>query len=192
MSIGVVVGLGNPGARYEVTRHNAGYLTVERLRCRLTGDPWSPGFSGRTSRVSVGGGWVHLLQPTTYMNGSGLSVARWVAATGCPVEAVLVVHDDLDLPLGRVRLKRGGGHGGHNGLRSVMDALGGAQFCRLRVGIGRPPPEFPGDVASFVLEAFAPSERNELDSLFDRAVDAVIRVVEDGLEVAMNVVNQRG
>jgi len=188
----LLVGLGNPGARYEHTRHNVGFRVLDSLRELGSAGPWRARFRGQVCELELGGGAVWLLKPMTFMNSSGASVGMATAALAIAAPELLVVHDDLDLPFGRLRLKRSGGDGGHNGVRSVAEALGGGGFPRLRFGIGRPPPEFSGDTAGFVLEAFAPSEREELDSLLDRAADAVLRVVRDGLDAAMTVVNQRG
>jgi PTH1 family peptidyl-tRNA hydrolase len=189
--VSLVVGLGNPGARYEPTRHNLGFSVVERLRSRGVATPWRARYAGAVCELRLDGRVVSLLRPETYMNSSGVSVARALLALGLHPSELLVVHDELDLPFGRLRLKRGGGDGGHNGLRSIAEALGETRFARLRVGIGRPPAEFVGDTADFVLQAFAPPERDELDPLLDRAADAVLLTVRDGLDSAMNVVNQR-
>ncbi len=187
----LIVGLGNPTVRHEETRHNVGFRVLDALRRRGPASPWRTRFRGQVSDVAVEGGALCLLKPMTFMNASGSSVGLAMAALGLDLPDLLVVHDDLDLPFGRLRLKRAGGHGGHNGVRSVTEVLGGDGFPRLRFGIGRPPVDFPGDTADFVLEAFAPSERDELDPLLDRAAEAVVRVVCDGLDTAMNVVNQR-
>ena len=188
----LLVGLGNPTARYEQTRHNVGFRVLDALRRLGSAGPWRARFRGQLCDLELDGGALWLLKPATFMNASGASVGMAAAALGVPMPDLLVVHDDLDLPFGRLRLKRSGGDGGHNGVRSVIEALGGGGFPRLRFGVGRPPAEFPGDTADFVLEAFAPSERAELDPLLDRAADAVVRVVRDGLDTAMTVVNQRG
>lgn len=188
----LLVGLGNPTVRHEETRHNVGFRVLDVVRRRGPAGPWRSRFRGQLCDVDVGCGALWLLKPMTFMNASGASVGLATAALGLDLPDLLVVHDDLDLPFGRLRVKRAGGHGGHNGVRSVAEALGADGFARLRVGIGRPPVDFPGDTADFVLEAFAPSEREELEPLLDRAAEAVVRVVGDGLDAAMNVVNQRG
>ena len=138
-SIQLIVGLGNPGAEYRQTRHNAGYWFVEdvaeRHGCRFRSERR---FHGDTCMFTLGGRTCRLLKPTTFMNRSGQSVAALVNYYRISLEQILVVHDELDLPPGAVRLKQGGGHGGHNGLRDVISALGGRDFWRLRVGIGHP------------------------------------------------------
>lgn len=185
------MGLGNPGAAYQATRHNVGFRVLDVVYERVRGAPWRSWGAGLLTEVGLGGVRFWLLKPQTFMNHSGRCVPGIVSMLGIGGHEILTVHDDLDLPLGRLRLKRDGGDGGHNGVRSVAESLGGAGFARLRVGIGRPPPDFLGDTAQFVLEAFAPSERAELEILLDRAADAVQRVVQDGLDAAMNVVNRR-
>ena len=139
-SIRLVVGLGNPGAQYEDTRHNAGFWYVEQL-ARSHGAILQPEkkFFGMTARVQIGGQEVRLLNPTTFMNRSGQAVGAMATFFKIPPESILVVHDELDLPAGVGRLKQGGGHGGHNGLRDIISSLGNSrEFLRLRLGIGHP------------------------------------------------------
>jgi PTH1 family peptidyl-tRNA hydrolase len=183
----LVVGLGNPGPRYAGTRHNAGFLVVDLLAERLGGS-----FKAHKGRADVvegrlAGAPVVLAKPKSYMNESGgpvVSIARFFKV---PPERIVVVHDELDLPYGALRLKRGGGDGGHNGLRSTTSALGSKEYLRVRFGIGRPPGR--QDPADFVLKEFSALERKELDFLVDRAADAVESLVRDGLEKAQNAYN---
>ena len=184
----LVVGLGNPGPRYVGTRHNSGYLVVDRLAGEAT---WRARFHGQLAEIELGSERVGLLKPETYMNESGRSVRPAAAYLGVPTSDLLVVHDELDLPFGTIRLKNGGGDAGHNGLKSIRSHLKTGDFCRLRIGVGRPPPDFGGDVADYVLQAFASAERADLDSVVDRAADAVALVVRSGLAEAMKVTNQR-
>jgi peptidyl-tRNA hydrolase, PTH1 family len=183
-----IVGLGNPGRRYRGTRHNVGRDVVERvaakLGVRLAGDGWA-----RTVRAQFGRAPVLLAAPETYMNVSGQVVADLARRRRVRPESLLLVYDDLDLPLGRLRLRSGNGAGGHNGVRSVIEHLGTKAFPRLRVGIGRPPQGVEPE--TFVLERFTPEERTVIDEAVERAANAALAVVSDGLEAAMNRVNTR-
>jgi peptidyl-tRNA hydrolase, PTH1 family len=183
----LIVGLGNPGPRYAGTRHNIGFEVVGLLAERLGGK-----FKAHKGRCDVvegrlAGAPVVLAKPKSYMNISGgpvVSISRFYKV---PVERIVVVHDELDLPFGSLRLKRGGGHGGHNGLRSISTALGNREYLRVRFGIGRPPGR--QDPADFVLREFTPAERKELPFLVDRAADAVELLIAQGLEAAQNRFN---
>jgi PTH1 family peptidyl-tRNA hydrolase len=187
--VNLVVGLGNPGPEYAGTRHNAGFLVVERFAG--PGASWSQAHRGLFTTVETGNDPVCLLKPETFMNRSGESVADASARFQLPVEAVIVVHDELDLPFGQVRLKQGGGHAGHNGLKSVASALGSSDFCRLRVGIGRPGPEFSGALADYVLSGFAAEELRLLPEVLDEGSQALGLVIRLGIAAAMNQVNRR-
>jgi PTH1 family peptidyl-tRNA hydrolase len=187
----LVVGLGNPGARYEKTRHNVGFMVVSRLAAQCGAGAWRDRFDGKLTAFEIEGEPALGLLPQTFMNDSGRSVGRVLAFYKLELSDMLVVHDELDLPFGELRLKQGGGDAGHRGLGSVSDVLGSNDYPRLRVGIGRPPPDFPGDVADFVLEGFALSERAALDEVLARAAEAVTLVTTRGLSAAMNVVNQK-
>jgi PTH1 family peptidyl-tRNA hydrolase len=188
----LVAGLGNPGARYEGTRHNAGFLVVDELFRRAEPPAtWREKLSGLSAVAEIAGHRSLLLKPQTLMNRSGNCVGPTLAFYKLPPEGLLVVHDELDLPLGQIRLKMGGGDAGHNGLRSITGRLGTGEYGRLRFGIGRPPPDFEGDTASYVLEGFAPTERADLQDLVGNAADAVTLVVRAGLDAAMNQVNRR-
>lgn len=191
----LVVGLGNPGKKYEKNRHNVGFMVVEHL-ARSHGLPdFKEKFSAVWTKgeLAVGGARyaVALIQPQTYMNLSGDSVQPAAAFLKVEPPQVIVVHDELDLPWQDVRLKVGGGHAGHNGLRSIIQRLGSPEFVRVRVGIGRPPPGFRGEVADYVLADFNAIERAELPDILDRATSAIERVVAEGVAPAMNVVNTR-
>jgi PTH1 family peptidyl-tRNA hydrolase len=171
------VGLGNPGRPYERTRHNVGYLVADELARRHDGS-WRKRKRVEAAPVSLGLKAVTLLKPTTFMNNSGSALAAYKA------ENLIVVHDDLDLPAGDVRVKVGGGAGGHNGLRSVVQRLG-PDFVRVRVGIGRPPTGTT--VTDYVLSGMDAAVRDSVP----RAADAVEAVVEEGPEAAMNRFNTR-
>jgi PTH1 family peptidyl-tRNA hydrolase len=185
----LVVGLGNPGPRYRDTRHNAGFRVVEELARRLdAGSPKSK-HGGRLWEVRDGDLRLALLAPETYMNESGQSVAAAMRFYKLPVEQLLVVHDEIDLPLGDVRAKAGGGLAGHNGLRSVAGALGTGEFERVRVGIGRPERGDPRPVADWVLLPFDPGV--DVDALVQRGADCAQTVVRDGIDAAMRSFNGR-
>lgn len=193
----LVVGLGNPGREYASHRHNVGFMVADAVAARLRADDFREKFSARwtkgATRSAVAGGeeQVVVLQPQTFMNHSGQSVQPAAAFFKVAPANVLVVHDELDLPFGDVRLKAGGGHAGHNGLRSIIQHLGTPEFPRLRFGVGRPPAGFRGEVADFVLAGFSGDEQARLDALIRAAVDAVLDVVDRGLQPAANRLNTK-
>jgi len=185
----LVVGLGNPGPGYANNRHNVGQMVVDELAHRTGGRFTTHRARAQVADVRLGtlaggvpGPRVLLAKPTSYMNLSGGPVAGLAAYLQVPAERVLVVHDELDVPFAQVRLKQGGGEGGHNGLRSISSALGTRDYVRVRVGIGRPPGRM--DAADFVLRDFSSVERKELPWLVDSAADAVEMVVLQGLAAA--------
>lgn len=183
----LVVGLGNPGPTYAATRHNAGFFVLDLLALRVGGS-----FRSHKSRCDIlegrlAGQSTVLAKPRSFMNESGGPVGGAAKFFKIGVENVVVVHDELDLPLGTVRVKRGGGEGGHNGLRSISSALGTKDYIRVRVGIDRPPGR--QDPADYVLKPFGTAERKEIDFIIDRAADAVEAVLRDGLLAAQNTFN---
>lgn len=186
----LVIGLGNPGRRYRLTRHNVGWEVISRLS-RRTGIAVDEedGFS-EVGRGSIGGIRVVLARPQTYVNVTGEAVRELRRRHRLRPQDILVVVDDLDLPLGRLRLRAGGSAGGHNGLRSVIDALGTTDFPRLRVGIGRPPAGV--DPADHVLTRFTEAEQPAVDAALDRAAEAAEAFVTEGIEKAMNRFNPPG
>jgi PTH1 family peptidyl-tRNA hydrolase len=190
-----VVGLGNPGREHEGNRHNVGFFVADLLQSELGLPAFRDKFKGRFTRGEGALGTeradVALLEPQTYMNLSGESVQPAAAFLKVPPERIIVVHDELDLAWKDVRLKIGGGHAGHNGLRSIIQMLGTPDFVRVRVGIGKPPAGFRGDVADYVLSGFDAVERAELPSVVQGAANAVRRVVVEGLAPAMKTVNTR-
>jgi peptidyl-tRNA hydrolase, PTH1 family len=186
----LVVGLGNPGPAYEGTPHNIGYRVIEELARRHGVPRAKRGFDGRVTEGSIRGRSVLLLQPTTFMNDSGRSVAAALRATKLLLADLLVVHDHIDLPFGRLRMMEGGGSGGHNGLKSITGLIG-ADYARLRVGVDRPPSTDPDVVAEFVLSPFRES-RAEVDALTAAAADAVELWLDAGLEAAAGAVNRLG
>jgi PTH1 family peptidyl-tRNA hydrolase len=185
----LIVGLGNPGPRYAATRHNIGFAIVELLAIRSAR---SARFKAHRSRCEIvetriGAIPVVLAKPMSFMNESGGPLNAAARFFKIPVERIVVAHDDLDLEFGSLRLKRGGGEGGHNGLRSTTSALGSKEYARVRFGIGRPPGR--QDPADYVLREFSGAERKELAFLIDRAADATELLVTDGLETAQNTYN---
>ena len=183
----VIVGLGNPGDRYTRTRHNVGARVLERASARWA-IPLQPTASARlgTGRLGLPGNPVEvaLAIPQDWMNQSGTAVAGLLARLGCVHQDLVVVHDDLDMELGRLRIKRDGGAGGHNGVLSILATLGTDQFSRLKIGIGRPAPGV--DPADYVLEPFTQDETTAIDSAIDLAVDALACLVVEGPDAAMN------
>ena len=175
----LVAGLGNPGARHERDRHNAGWMVIDEL-ARRTSTTLKSKFNGRLGEVRIDGQRVALLKPETYMNESGRSIGAAARFYKVPVETVLVVHDEVDLEPGRLQARAGGGLAGHNGLRSIAKELGSPEFMRLRIGVGRPGRGDPRDVADYVLAPFEAHE--DRDALVSRAADAVEMLVREGLE----------
>jgi PTH1 family peptidyl-tRNA hydrolase len=182
----LVVGLGNPGRRHERDRHNVGFMVVDELARRHDGS-FKSKFSGRIAEARLEARRLALLEPDTYMNESGRSVQPAVAFYKTPLEGLLVVHDEVDLEVGRLQARLGGGLAGHNGLRSIAARLGSPEFLRLRVGVGRPGRGDPRDVADFVLSPFAPEDDQE--ALVARAADAVESLVLAGLEETQRLFN---
>jgi peptidyl-tRNA hydrolase, PTH1 family len=174
-----VVGLGNPDERYSRSRHNVGFEVAARAAKRWDLPRARKRYAGLYSegRAAPGGPRVGILLPQTYMNESGRSIGPARGALGVPLERVVVVHDDIDLPFGEVRVRLGGGLAGHNGLKSVKDGLGSADFQRVRVGVGRPESTDPDIVAKYVLSPF-PESAQEADELVERAVGELERLVE--------------
>jgi PTH1 family peptidyl-tRNA hydrolase len=183
----LVIGLGNPGREYARHRHNVGFLVVDLLAGRIGakfGRHRKAVAEAAEGRLGLGGPRLVLAKPLTYMNLAGGAAAGLANFYKVPVEQIIAVHDELDLPYTALRLKRGGGEGGHNGLRSMSRSLGTRDYLRVRFGIGRPPGR--QDPADYVLSDFTTVERKELDYLVDRAADAVEALVTQGLEPAQN------
>src|SRR5438309_4829420 len=177
----LVVGLGNPGREYAGNRHNVGWMVVDEL-ARRHGASWREKFAGRLAELRIDGHRVALLKPETFMNDSGRSVAAARKFFKLEPDAILVVHDEVDLESGRLQARLGGGLAGHNGLRSVASHLKTPDFLRLRVGVGRPGRGDPRPVADYVLSDFEPAD--DADALVARAADAVERLDAEGLERA--------
>ncbi len=180
----LIVGLGNPGAEYKANRHNVGQMVLDELAGRI-------GASFKThkaraqvleGRLGIGGPRVVLAKPMSYMNVSGGPVSALAGFYGIKPDHIVAVHDEIDIPFNTIKLKTGGGEGGHNGLRDISRALATKEYVRVRVGVGRPPGRM--DTAEFVLRDFAPAERKELPLLLDEAADAVDMLVREGLTAA--------
>ena len=185
----VVVGLGNPGKRYSATRHNAGFMLVQRLADRCDAKLKKRRYLAKAAQVDLENMPALLVKPWTYVNRSGLAVQKIVEMTGVKRDRLLVVYDDLDLPLGEIRIRKSGGPGTHNGMVSIVQDLGSTEFPRIRIGIG--PLPSGEDAADFVLANFRWEEQPILDECLARAESAVLMVMAEGVESAMNTYNRK-
>jgi PTH1 family peptidyl-tRNA hydrolase len=184
----LVVGLGNPGPRYETTRHNFGFLVADILADRIgSGFKVHKKSGAEVTTGRLGGRSVVLAKPRTFMNESGRHIGPLAKFYSVTPADVVVIHDELDIDFGRIRLKFGGGEGGHNGLRSIASALGTKDFQRVRIGVGRPPGR--QDPAAYVLENFNSKERPELGTILEQAADATELLLQQGVEAAQNTVH---
>ena len=191
MSAWLVVGLGNPGERYEGTRHNLGRRGVERLAERLGSRFRKVRFQPlEVAEARADGEQLLLVRPLTFMNVSGPPIASLARRRKVPPERVVAVHDEIDLAFGALKVKRGGSTAGHRGLDSLAGGLGSRDFHRVRLGVGRPPGRM--DPADYVLKRFAKHERNDAELLADRGTDAVLTLIQDGLERAQDRHNRSG
>lgn len=184
----VVVGLGNPGEAYALHKHNVGFVVLDAVKEALNGTESVVRFSSQVASASYKEARVYLQKPLTYMNLSGRAVKELLGFYKLDVESVIAIHDDLDLPLGKVRIKQGGGSGGHNGLKSISECLGSDGYVRVRVGIGRPPLE-KESVVNYVLSPFSKMEKALMSEATDVAVRACLLVIEKGVFAAMNEIN---
>lgn len=180
----LVVGLGNPGDGYAGTRHNIGFLVADLVAKQCGATPWRRTVFSATAVGSLVGRALLLAKPSTFMNRSGIAVSELLSRHGLAPSSLIVIHDDIDLAFGRIRLRPGGGHGGHNGIRSVIAEIGTPDFCRVRLGIGRPSEGVAP--ADHVLSPFTPAERESLDSLVALGAAAVEAIAREGIERAMN------
>lgn len=214
-----IVGLGNPGARYNATRHNVGFAVVDALRAAsisadgrggdgefrpsaraaIAGDLDSSGWTSRSGysegALKIGDWHGHLIKPQTFMNRSGEPLAQFLSFRKIPLSEIVVVHDEIDLPFGAVRIKVDGGEGGHNGLRSISALCGGRSYVRVRVGVGKPPPgspllSHPDGIATWVLGRFTQEEQPFAEELVSRAASAVVTLVVSGVKAAQNKFNR--
>jgi PTH1 family peptidyl-tRNA hydrolase len=188
----LIVGLGNPGREYERHRHNIGFMVVEALLPRAKAQLNQEKFGAKVGQGTLAGERLLFVEPQTFMNLSGRSVGEAARFYKVAVEDVLVIHDELDLPFGRLQLKAGGGSGGHNGLKSIVSSLGDESFVRLRFGIGKPEgPNARERVSGYVLSGFDDGERRQLEELIGRSMDMTETWLRDGLSVAMNRFNRK-
>jgi len=185
----LIVGLGNPGKRYSLSRHNMGFLVLDTLAQRENINIGSRKFDSCFGKGVISGTPVVLAKPQTFMNLSGIAVGKLARFFKVDVEDVIVVHDDLDLPYREIRIKAGGGDGGHKGLSSVIDHFGGSEFVRVRLGIGKPAQKEM--IEGYVLERFSEEEVKELPNVMARAYDALVEVLSSGTQAAMNKFNLR-
>ncbi|MFO7982406.1 MAG: aminoacyl-tRNA hydrolase [Desulfuromonadales bacterium] len=185
----LVVGLGNPGNKYAMTRHNVGFMVAEQVARENGISLKKKKHQGLFGVGRIEGTEAAILLPQTYMNRSGISVKSAIQSLGVPPGDLIVIHDEVDLPFGRVRVKSGGGHGGHNGLRSIKDLLGTTEFIRIRVGVGRP--EGEKDVSAHVLSVFPAAEKKALNNVLKGSAMAVAAIFRGGVQQAMNEYNNR-
>ncbi|HEX9021916.1 MAG TPA: aminoacyl-tRNA hydrolase [Nitrospirota bacterium] len=185
----IIIGLGNPGRKYERTRHNAGFMAIDALAEMLRVTVAREKHHAFIGSARIGAEEFLLAKPQTFMNDSGRAVAAIFRQTDANASDLIVLHDELDLPLGAVRVKVGGGHGGHNGLRSIIEHLGSPDFIRVRIGIGRPVPGI--EPADYVLGPFLAEERQVAAEAMTRAADAVKEIISHGPTPAMNIFNQK-
>ncbi len=184
----LIVGLGNPGRQYEKTRHNLGFRVIDLLAERWSFDHYDARFDGEVGKGRAHGQQVLLLKPQTFMNLSGASVAACARAHKIAPSAVWVAHDDIDLPLGRLRMRVSGSSGGHNGVASVIERLGSPEFLRFRMGVGRP--QSPIAIEDYVLQPFGAEEKEKAIALVAHAADAVEAALRDGPTRTMNLFNR--
>jgi PTH1 family peptidyl-tRNA hydrolase len=185
----LVVGLGNPGSQYQGNRHNLGFMVVDEIARRCKAGPPRAKFGAELCEGELGGERALLCKPMEFMNVSGQAVARVAQFWKVTPQTTVVVHDELDLPFGRLRLGAGGGAGGHNGLRSLIADWGTADFNRVRAGVGRPPGG--RDPAAYLLSDFSKSEEADLPALIAESADAVEALIKSGLTPAMNKFNKK-
>ena len=185
----IIVGLGNPGIPYEWSRHNIGFMVVNRFAEIHHITVGTRRFKSLFGKGSIDSEPVILAKPMTYMNRSGEAVAKIVPFFKVGMKDLIVIHDDLDLPFGKLRIKQRGGDGGHQGIRSVIESMGGNSFLRLKIGIGRPPKEM--DPAEYVLTPFSAREKSSLDEALTRSAECLAVILREGIETAMNRYQKR-
>ena len=184
----IVVGLGNPGDKYENTRHNVGFMTVDELAERGRFPIQRLKFRALTNTATIGGQGVLVMKPTTYMNLSGEAVGEAARFYKIPADHVLVISDDVDLPVGKLRIRKSGSAGGHNGLKSIIQHLGTDRFPRVKIGVGgKPHPDY--DMADWVLGKFSPEDKKAIDEMVQKAAKATAYYIKEGPEKAMGAFN---
>lgn len=180
----LIIGLGNPGVQYQFTRHNIGFLVLDAFASEFNITVNFRGFQSVWGKGWIGDTLIMLAKPQTYMNLSGTAVKQLVEYFKLDIGDIIVIHDDIDLPFNTIRLKAGGGSGGHKGLTSIIEHLGGADFMRVRLGIGKPADKEL--IESYVLQRFTEEEANFLSDIIARACDAVTTIITSGIQQAMN------
>ncbi len=183
----LIAGLGNPGRAYAATRHNIGFMVIDRLAADYGIWVERSKFNARFGRGTIEGRVVILAKPQAYMNRSGLPLSQLTRFFKIPCTELIVIHDDMDIAFGRIKIKQKGGSGGHKGIRSLREAFGDDRFVRVRVGVGRPAAH--QDAADYVLANFSPAERRMLDEVIAQAREAVVTILREGAQVAMNRFN---
>lgn len=183
----IIAGLGNPGPEYAQTKHNVGFMLVDALADRIGGLTWKESFSSLVAETRIGSEKVFLVKPQTYMNDSGAALGPMLSYYRLDSVDLIVVHDDMDIPAGTVRLRRKGGSGGHNGIKSVIAHIGGADFPRVRIGIGRPLPGWT--VVNHVLAPFSTEDAPRVRASIAYLLPAAECIVTDGIDIAMNRYN---
>ena len=183
----IIAGLGNPGAEYAHTKHNVGFMLVDALAERLNAPAWKEDFFSSVTEVRIGGEKVFLVKPLTYMNNSGEAIGPMLSYYKMETDDLTVVHDDMDIPAGMVRIRKKGSSGGHNGIKSVIAHVGGEDFSRVRIGIGRPPAGWT--VINHVLAPFSSEDVPKIREAINYLLPAVECIVTDGVDLAMNRYN---
>jgi PTH1 family peptidyl-tRNA hydrolase len=184
----LVVGLGNPGKLYSATRHNIGFMTIDALAEKYSISVGKKKFDVLFGQGKIESSDIILAKPMAFMNRSGPPIRKLAEYFGISGEEIVVIHDDIDLAFERLKIKMKGGHGGHNGIRSMTGAFGNGDFARIRIGIGRP--EGPGEVTDYVLGKFPSEENEKLDRAVSRARDAAVTIIRDGIQEGMNIFNK--
>ena len=183
----IIAGLGNPGAEYAQTKHNVGFMLLDALAERLNAPAWKEDFFSAITEVRIGGEKVFLVKPLTYMNNSGEALGPMLSYYKVDVDDLVVVHDDMDIPAGTVRIRKKGGSGGHNGIKSILTHVGSEGFARVRIGIGRPPAGWT--VINHVLAPFSSEDAPKIRAAIDYLLPAAECIVTDGVDLAMNKYN---
>ena len=184
----IIVGLGNPGIQYENTRHNAGFLTIDRLCEKMSFEVKKAKFKSYVGEVNIGGKCCLVMKPQTYMNNSGEAVVEAMNFYKISIETVLVIYDDISLEPSKMRIRRKGSHGGHNGIRSIVELTGSEDFPRIKMGVGKKPhPDY--NLADWVLSRFSDDEMKALKTALDNACEAVEKIVSGQIDKAMNSFN---
>lgn len=185
----MIVGLGNPGREYEKTRHNVGFMFIDALAEKLNIDKWQEKFNALTAQAVIGNERVVLLKPLTFMNASGEAVAPAMHFYKIQPQDIIIVHDDMDIPVGKIRIRAKGSSGGHNGIKSIISCIGSSEFVHMRIGIGRPLPHWK--VNDHVLSQFTPEGREKIEKAIEDLIPAAQCIITESVDRAMNKYNPR-